>query len=111
MQRSSYLATQRRLLFKTLGPNRNTRSTETLIPTRVATETEGRTEPAIPQLPPPMKTISYFSWPGLVVGGMFATWLPVENAHVICETLVSLGVQGAVENVEDRRGSGGGMLW
>lgn len=42
---------------------------------------------------------------------MFATRLPVENAHVICETQVSSGVQGAVENVEDRPGSGGGMLW
>ena len=46
--------------------------------------TKGRlTEPATPPLPPPMKTMSYFSWPGLVTGGMFVTGLPVENARVI----------------------------
>ena len=60
-----------------------------------------------------MKTMSYFSWPGLVTGGMFVTGLPVENARVICTIHVECVARARWEeeratDLKETAGSNGG---
>ena len=73
---------------------------------------EGLTAPATPPLPPPMKTMSYFSCAGFVTGGILATEVAEDSARVICsvcENGVDDGTKTESAYLEEAARCNGGM--